>query len=106
MQKTIVALTLAAAGTAMTAAAPANAAIKCKGEYQWINGAGYHASPYCEIKNLYNVARKSYGIRTSFHKLRNVDSERESVCQAIGHDNRVYSVCLPYRPDGGRHVIR
>lgn len=99
MKKTIASLTLAAAGTAMMMAAPAHAAIKCKGEFQWINGTGYHASPYCEIKNLYRVARHSYGIRTSFRKLRNVVSERESVCRAIGHDQRVISVCQRYRND-------
>ena len=106
MKKTIAALAVAAAGSAMTLAAPANAAIKCKGEFQWIKGTGYHATPYCEIKNLYKVARGSYGIRTSFRKLRNSDSERENVCRAIGHDNRVYSVCLPYRPEGGRRIVR
>ncbi|MEM9358304.1 MAG: hypothetical protein AAGB04_19050 [Pseudomonadota bacterium] len=105
MKKTIAGLAVAAAGIAMMSVAPAHAGVQCKGEFQWIKGTGYHASPYCEIKNLYKVARRSYGISTSFRKLRNVVAEREEVCQAIGHDSRVYAACLPYRLDGGHRKI-
>lgn len=97
MKKTLTALSLAVASTAMMGAAPAHAGIQCKGSFQWINGVGYHASPYCEIKNLSRVARESYGIRTSFYKLRQTVSERVSVCQAIGHDTRVSQACDRYR---------
>ena len=97
MKKLLTALTLAAASTAMMSAAPAHAAIKCKGSFQWIKGVGYHASPYCEIKNLHRVARDSYGIHTSFRKLRHVVAERVSVCQAIGYDSRVSEACANYR---------
>ena len=97
MKKTLAATALSIAGVAVMAAAPAHAAIKCEGSFQWIKGEGLHASPYCEIKNLYRVARGSYGIRTSFRKLLHVVSERESVCQAIGHDSRVSDACHNYR---------
>ncbi|MEM8975956.1 MAG: hypothetical protein AAGD43_28155 [Pseudomonadota bacterium] len=105
MTRTFAGLAVAVAGIAMMSTAPAHAGVQCKGEFQWIKGTGYHASPYCEIKNLYKVARKSYGISTSFRKLRNIVAEREEVCQAIGHDSRVSSACLPYRLDGGHRKI-
>ena len=106
MKKTIAALAVAAEGSAMTLAAPASAAIQCKDEFQWIKGTGYHATSYCEIKDLYKVARKSYGIRTSFRKLRNYFSEQEHVCRAIGHDPHVHSVCVKHREYRNRLRIR
>ena len=81
-------------------AAPASAKIRCKDGYQIIPGVGLHASPFCEIKYLANIARGSYGITTSFKRLRASMSEREDVCRAIGHDHRVYSICHQYRLDG------
>ena len=88
------------------AVVPASAKIRCKDGFQIIRGAGPHATPYCEIKNLATVARRSYGLSTSFAKLRNSDIEREHVCQAIGHDHRVYSTCLDYRNDSDRIRIK
>ena len=85
-------------------AASANAEIRCKGSYQIIPGVGFHSSPYCEIKHLAKVARRAYGISTSFKRLRDSVGEREDVCRAIGHDHRVYSICHEYRPDSSsRH---
>ena len=100
---TVTALAALAAGS--LAVAPASAKIHCKDGFQHIRGEGFHASPYCEIKYLYKIARRSYGIRTSFRKLKNSVAEREEVCQAVGHDHRVYSTCLPYRNDGGNRRI-
>lgn len=97
MKKTITAIALAAASFSAMATSPAHAAIECRGSYQWIPGTGYHASPYCEVKNLYNVARGSYGVKTSFRKLRNSLSERQSVCRFIGHDTRVQDACSGFR---------
>jgi len=77
--------------------APSTAKIRCNGSFQIIPGVGPHASPYCEIKHLAHVARRSYGISTSFQRLRASDAERKKVCRAIGHDHRIYSICLDYR---------
>ena len=101
MLKYLAAFGLIAVSTSTLVSAPAQARIECKGPYQYIRGAGLHATPYCEIHHLYKVARYSYGISTSFRRLRNNNTERREVCQAIGHDNRVQSVCLEYRNEGG-----
>lgn len=96
---TIGCLALIATGAIVTA--PTSAKVTCQGGYQYIKGTGLHATPFCEIKNLASVARRSYGISTSFAKLRNSNSEREEVCRVIGHDGRVYSTCLEYRDENG-----
>ena len=101
MSKSLAALSLVAIGASAVVSTPVQAKIHCQGAYQVIRGVGLHATPYCEIKHLYKVARGSYGITTSFAKLRNNVSERREVCQAIGHDARVNSVCLPYINQGG-----
>ena len=101
MSKSLAALSLVAIGASAFVLTPAQAKVHCQGAYQMIRGVGLHATPYCEIKNLYKVARGGYGITTSFAKLRSNVSERREVCQAIGHDARVYSTCIPYRNEGG-----
>lgn len=101
MHKCVTALGLVALSAGVIASTPAQAKIYCKGEYQVIRGAGLQSTPYCEMKNLYKVARGSYGISTTFARLRNYVSEREEVCRAIGHDHRVYGACTPYRIDSG-----
>ena len=101
MYKSLATLGLITMSAGAIVSAPAQAKIHCQGSYQLIRGVGLHATPYCEIHNLYKVARRGYGISTSFAKLRNNVSERREVCQAIGHDARVYSVCIPYRNEGG-----
>ena len=79
-----------------------DARIVCRDGAQIIPGVGRHATPYCEHKYLAKVARSSYGIATSFAKIRSSIFERERVCQAIGHDHRVYSTCLEFRPENNR----
>ena len=69
---------------------------------QIIKGHGLISTPYCEYKYLAKVARNSYGMSTTFAKLRNNVSEREHVCQAIGHDHRIYDTCQSYRDDSNR----
>ena len=62
-----------AAACAMTAAAPAEARIRCDGNYQIVNGQP-HATPFCQDENLARVAR-SYGMRVSGSAMRNSPSE-------------------------------
>lgn len=106
MYKSLATLGLVAMSAGAIVTSPAQAKIHCQGSYQLIRGVGLHSTPYCEIKNLYKVARGSYGISTSFAKLRNNVHERREVCQVIGHDSRVHSTCLPYRHDGGNDKFR
>ncbi len=88
--------------TATTTTAPAQAKIRCKDGFQIVRGAGLISTPYCEYKYLAQVARRGYGMSTTFTKLRNNVSEREHVCQAIGHDHRIYETCQPYRNESRR----
>jgi hypothetical protein len=106
MSKLLVVAGIAAIGAATLGTAPAEARIRCKDGYQIIRGVGLHSSPYCEIQYLAHVARRSYGVSTSFRRLRNSVDERERVCQVVGHDSRVYSTCLEYRNDSDHRRIR
>jgi len=72
--------------------APANAAIRCDGRYQINRGGTAIATPYCEDRYLYEIARGSYGISTSFDEIRNSIAEKERICRMIGHDHRVVAV--------------
>ena len=93
---------IAALGMTLLPADEAQARIRCEGPFQIIPGAGLHATPYCEVAYLAQVAQQSYGARTSFAKLRRSYSERRSICQFIGHDPRVSDICAKYRSDGDR----
>ena len=77
----------------------AQARIECDGNFQIVQGQPI-STPYCRDQNLARVAQ-SYGMRTSFQEIRRSDSVKGQICRAIGHDNRVSEVCLPYRNDGG-----
>jgi hypothetical protein len=97
---TMVPLRLAATvllATVMVAAAhaPATARIVCDGGFQIVRGQPI-ATLYCAEENLAQVAQ-SYGMHVSVEALRRSESTKASVCRSIGHDNRVRSVCLPYR---------
>lgn len=83
--------------TAMTSGVEAR--IKCNGPFQIVRGAGEIATPYCEDEYLASVAR-GYGMRVSARAIRSNPSRKEEVCRTIGHDSRVYDICLNYRDDG------
>jgi len=95
--------TIIAAIAMVLTVVPATAKIQCKDGFQVISGAGLHATPYCETKYLSEVA-SSYGIKTSFRRLQVSESERETVCRAIGHDHRIDSVCHRYRNEGSDRI--
>jgi hypothetical protein len=82
----------------LMAAAPADARIRCDGNYQIINGQP-HATPYCQDEHLAQVAR-SYGLSVSGSAMRNSPSEKQRVCQFLGSDIRVREACQGYGPDG------
>ncbi len=91
----------AALAVALLIATPSDveARIKCNGPFQIVRGAGEIATPYCEDEYLAEVAR-SYGMRVSGRAIRQNPSRKEEVCRTIGHDSRVYDICLNYRDDG------
>jgi len=91
------------AGWWVAASTPAEARIRCNGPFQVVRGAGEIATPYCEDAYLARVAR-SYGIRVSGETIRYNENRKEEVCRAIGHDSRVYDICLKYR--GSRRDFR
>lgn len=90
---------LAIAATSLGPTMQAEARIRCNGAYQIVRGQGEIATPYCEDQYLARVAR-SYGMRVSAAVIRRSEYEKEQVCRAIGHDSRVYELCLKYRNDG------
>ncbi len=82
-------------------AGASEARIRCNGPYQVVRGQGEIATPYCQDEYLARIAR-SYGIRVSGSAIRHSPSRKEEVCRAIGHDSRIYELCLQYRDDGCR----
>jgi hypothetical protein len=98
----ILASALLAAGTLTLAQGDAQAAIRCDGNYQIVNGRPVETA-YCQDWNLAYIAR-SYGWKVSFEAIRYDDSKKAQVCRAIGYDNRVERTCSPflYEGRGGR----
>ena len=93
---------LVVGAVALTSAPQPAHAIKCSGNVQ-INKNSRIITPYCEHEYLARVAR-SYGIKTSGRRLRNNINHKQNVCEHIGHDNRLSSVCGGLRREdrGGR----
>lgn len=87
------AVTLAVAGMIPGAA---EARIRCDGAYQIVPGAGPVSTPYCRDLYLSRVARRSYGVSTSFAAIRNSVHEKQRVCRMIGHDSRVNELCIEF----------
>jgi len=79
---------------------PAEAAIRCDGNFQ-VNDGRRFAAPYCQDLNIVKVARE-YGVRVSLDQIRYNPSKAEEVCRLIGNDNRVRDRCKNYMPDTGR----
>jgi hypothetical protein len=99
-QKTIAAAALVAGAVALFPQGAAQARVVCDGEFQ-VNSGGAIATPYCQDRYLAQVAR-TYGMRVSAADVRNPGVKQE-VCQFIGYDNRVYSICSGWRNEpGGR----
>ncbi|MEO0619533.1 MAG: hypothetical protein AAFZ01_09655 [Pseudomonadota bacterium] len=73
-----------------TTATPAHA-IKCRGNVQ-INKSSQIITPFCEHEQMAKVAR-SYGVKTTGRRLRNNINHKARVCEFIGHDIRLGSVC-------------
>jgi hypothetical protein len=85
-------LLCALAGVLSLAAVPATAAITCQNGFQLVQGS-YLATPYCQEKQLAEVAR-GYGINISFAEIRNNPNSKRRVCALIGRDIRVQQTCI------------
>lgn len=85
----------------LTTSQPAHA-IECDGNVQ-VNENTRIITPYCEHEQMARVAR-SYGIETSGYRLRNNINHKQRICEHIGHDIRLSSVCggLRLEDRGGR----
>lgn len=78
-------------GLGVTMAVPAEAAIRCEGAYQVVRG-DLIATPYCEDNYLAFVAR-DHGMRVSGRAIRASYNTKRRVCEFVGHDIRVQSIC-------------
>lgn len=95
-------ITAAAAATALgvvLAAFPADAKIRCKGQFQVVQG-NLIATPYCGDNYLAQVAR-GYGSSVTARAIRQNPSKKQEICQWIGHDTRVQEICAGWRNDDG-----
>lgn len=97
---------VAAAPAIMTAiilapvAGPAEAAIRCEGGFQIVQGNRL-ATPYCQDDQLAKVARE-YGMRASASAIRNNPNYKREVCRLVGRDIRVQLTCIDAFPGRGR----
>lgn len=81
-------------------ATPADAAIKCRNDYQVVQGREI-STPYCADNYLARVARE-YGVRVSDQAIRNNPNKKSEVCRFIGHDPRVKENCINENSTGRR----
>ena len=67
----------------------AEAKIKCDGHYQ-VTKYGLISTPYCEDNYLAAIAGyNAKALRTNPHV-------KQDACYEVGHDPRVYDICLDY----------
>ena len=87
---------LAFAGLASLGSAQAR--IVCEDQFQIVDGNAI-STPYCADRYLAHVAR-TYGMKVTAKDVRNPSTKRR-VCEFMGYDNRVYSICSGWRNNGG-----
>jgi len=68
--------------------------LKCKGQYQVVDGS-LISTPPCQEAYIAKVAR-SYGYKVSARQIRKNPNKKISICQKLGHDIRISSVCGAY----------
>lgn len=99
MQRSVLALSALVAALAPMSA-PADAKIKCRNDYQIVQGNEI-STPYCADNYLARVARE-YGVRVSDAAIRNNPNKKSEVCRFIGHDPRVKENCINEQSTGRR----
>ncbi len=81
-------------------ALPAQARIRCDGNFQIQKNGDRIYTPYCANHNVAAVARQ-YGMRVSGDAVHNNPAVKEQACRLVGYDLRVKDACTGYRPEGG-----
>ncbi|AGK58778.1 hypothetical protein HYPDE_35533 [Hyphomicrobium denitrificans 1NES1] len=92
------AISLAAAGLAVTMVQPASAAIKCSNGFQLVDGAML-STPYCR-DNLVAAVARQYGFNAPDAKVRNNPNFKRHVCRFVGQDIRIKEACDEVNPNG------
>jgi len=82
---------------AFSFASPADARIRCHGNYQ-ASKYGPIATPYCQEENIARVAQ-SYGANVTGSEVRNNPLTKVYLCQVYGHDSRLKGACGAYAPE-------
>lgn len=100
MPKTLFASFVLAIGLIASVMEPAEARIKCQGNFQ-VTKHGLIATPYCEEAQIARVAR-SYGEKVTAAEVRNNPNKKVYLCRRFGGDNRLKGSCAGYGPRGGR----
>ncbi|MEZ5775462.1 MAG: hypothetical protein R3D33_12380 [Hyphomicrobiaceae bacterium] len=98
---------LAALAAAAPPSAPASAAIRCHGAYQVTGDGAEIGTPWCEAEYLASIAA-GYGIAVSGREIRGSVAVKREICQRIGSDYRLQTVCGDQRrpaPRGGTVII-
>ena len=81
----------------LAAPGPAEARIKCQGNFQ-VTKHGLISTPYCEEEQIAAVAR-TYGERVSGAEVRNNALTKVRLCQRFGGDIRLKGSCAGYSPE-------
>jgi hypothetical protein len=76
---------------------PAEARIKCQGNFQETK-YGLISTPYCEEEQIARVAQ-SYGWKVSGNEVRNNPLKKVRLCQLFGDDVRLKGSCGAYSRD-------
>jgi hypothetical protein len=76
---------------------PADAKIRCQGNFQ-MSKYGPIATPYCEEEQIAKVAQ-TYGSKVTGAQVRNDPLTKVYLCQLYGHDVRLKGSCAGYSPD-------
>ena len=97
-KKRLGAMSLAAAGLAVTMAQPASARIECSNGFQRVDGAML-STPYCR-DNLVAAGAREYGVDAPDAKIRNNPNFKRHVCRLIGQDIRIKESCDEVNPTG------
>lgn len=91
--KVFAASALATAIFTVPAFAPAQAAPKCQGQFQYNKAAGGMIStPYCRDNYLASIARAA-GMRVTNAQVRTNPNRKREACRLVGYDPRVQNIC-------------
>lgn len=88
---------LAAVVAAVAVSGPAEAAIKCQGNFQ-VTKYGLISTPYCEEEQIARVAQ-AHGWKVTGNEVRNSPLKKVRICQVLGGDIRLKGSCGAYSRD-------